>query len=249
MSSASATGSQPSRTNRAFQRLAAHQLHRPEVRHAIVLPYLVNRDDVRMRKRCDRPSLAQESLAKLLVGKVRPEHLQGHPAAERDVLGFEDDAHSAAADDAQDPVFSQPAEFVVGLRGGAEGKRRHWDGDRSAGRPALGRYGVRRYGRPRSRAVRVRSVRDNLSWQSDGSRRCAAAARRRPPLERALASRSASLSGVGQAEEVDGMASTPAEGPGAAIELSPDGQGDVPGTDNYSSSSIICSVVQAGIRT
>ena len=81
------------------------------VTDAVVLAVVEDRHDVRMVQPRRGPGLAEEPAE--VVGTVpqpRVHHLQRHPAAQRLPLGLVDDAHSTAADLADDPVVAQPLE-------------------------------------------------------------------------------------------------------------------------------------------
>ena len=84
-----------------FQRFALDELH-DEVRQAgrLVLIHLVNGDEVIVGDGGGRAGLAAEPLPRdLVIRQLRVDHLDRHIASEAGIVGVQDDAHPAAADD------------------------------------------------------------------------------------------------------------------------------------------------------
>ena len=91
------------------QALAFDELHRVEVDAAIGTDG-VDRHDVGVVQLAGRAGFVAEACQAALIEHRREgQHLQGHAAAERDLLGFVDDAHAAAADLADDAEVAQRA--------------------------------------------------------------------------------------------------------------------------------------------
>ena len=89
------------------QRLADHQLHRQEG-HAVLLVDGIDRDDVGVVQRGNRPRLALEAAAALrIVRRGLGQDLQRDAATELAVLGQQDLAHAACAEGADDPVGAE----------------------------------------------------------------------------------------------------------------------------------------------
>src|SRR3990172_5105075 len=87
-----------------FERLPFEKFHGDE-RPAVVLADVVNRADVGVVQRGRGLRFAPESLQGLAVpGKLSWEKLEGDEPMKPDVLGFEDDAHTATTDLFQDAV-------------------------------------------------------------------------------------------------------------------------------------------------
>ncbi len=79
-----------------------------------------DRHDVGMVQPRDGLGLAMEPLHGLLVRDgAEPEDLQGHPTAERGLLGLVDDAHAAAADLADDAEIAERGRFLDSRAGRA----------------------------------------------------------------------------------------------------------------------------------
>ena len=98
------------------KRLTAEHLHGQE-RDAAVLPHLIDGDDVLMVDCRGQPGFAQESPVKLSAGRqARVHDLEGHQASEMGILGLEDDAHGASAQNLQDAVDAQATQLVRFLR-------------------------------------------------------------------------------------------------------------------------------------
>ena len=89
------------------QRLPLHQLHRDEV-NAAGLFDRVHRDDVGVVERGNRPGLAGEAQAAVVVGgQLRRQDLERHLATERGVLRLIHHAHPAGADLPHDSVVAE----------------------------------------------------------------------------------------------------------------------------------------------
>ena len=83
---------------------AVQKLHGDE-RLAVLLANFVDRADIGMIQRRSGLRLALKARQRLRVsGNLVGQKLQGDKAAERDVLGFVDDAHPAAAEFLDDAV-------------------------------------------------------------------------------------------------------------------------------------------------
>ena len=93
--------------DQGVQRLARDQLHRQEVRVAVLFDR-VNGDDVRVVQRGQRARFAPEPLDAIGVGgHVRGKDLEGDVAPERGIRRPVDRAHAAAADEALDRVAAE----------------------------------------------------------------------------------------------------------------------------------------------
>ena len=78
-----------------------------------LLADLVDRDDVVVLEGRHGPGLEQEPLCGLgRAGQLRPDDLQGHRPEQVGVLGLEDEAHAALAEQPADAIVGQPTEFV-----------------------------------------------------------------------------------------------------------------------------------------
>ena len=98
------------------ERLALQQGHR-QVRDAAVLGDLVDDDDVVVLDGRLGAGLAEEpGLGGRVAGHLREHDLQRDGAAEGGILGLEDDAHAAVAEDVQHAVRPEPAQLARPLR-------------------------------------------------------------------------------------------------------------------------------------
>jgi hypothetical protein len=89
--------------------LAVDEAHR-QVEHAVRVARVVDRDDVRVLQAGRDGGLPLEAVAVLPVGgERRGEHLEGDRAAQLEVAGAVDDAHTAFADEGVDAVARQHA--------------------------------------------------------------------------------------------------------------------------------------------
>ena len=87
--------------------------------------------------------LAQEALAGRRVGGQRRQHrLESDQALQLGVLGLEDDAHAAGAEDLEHAIRPEPAQFVGALRWGQNqgqrGRRRCAGRRQCVGLPGVG---------------------------------------------------------------------------------------------------------------
>jgi hypothetical protein len=121
-------GQRPLRPAQArLQRLAPQQWHRQE-RHAVLLGGLVDGDDVVVLDGGDRLGLGEEPLQDAGARhQLRLDDLHGDLAFQARVVGLEDHAHAAGAEQRQDVVRPQPAQFA-GLVGGTQEAERRQTG-------------------------------------------------------------------------------------------------------------------------
>ena len=97
------------------QRAALDVLHR-DVRRAVVLEVVVDRDDVRVAQRAGDARLAQEALGERRVGRVeRAELLERDEAVEVGLAGEVHHRHAAAADLAEDLVAADCLHEASGI--------------------------------------------------------------------------------------------------------------------------------------
>ena len=90
---------------------AADESHR-DVQQPVHRPGFVDRDDVRVIKRCGEARLPEESLTEVrTLDDVLREHLQGDPAVQPQVDGLVHDGHAASAEHRRDLIG---AEFRAG---------------------------------------------------------------------------------------------------------------------------------------
>ena len=110
------------------QALAAAEGHGDEHLPAIALADLVDGADVGVVEDGGRLGLVDEALAGLgVVGELQGQELEGHGAAELEVVGLIDDSHAASADLAEDAVLAgdnSPGEEAAGKR--VDGRRERW---------------------------------------------------------------------------------------------------------------------------
>jgi len=94
--------------------------------HAALAARREYRDDVGvMQTRC-RLRFVLEPLELLgIKRRGQGEHLQGYAAAQRNLLGFVDDAHAAAADFADDAEVAENAGGQADVRLGSQVRGRH----------------------------------------------------------------------------------------------------------------------------
>ena len=99
------------------ERLAVEELHGQE-RDAVVLADLVDGDDVVVLEGGGGAGLAQEARRGRPRGRPRSGRMTFSATGrlELRVLGLEDDAHAALAEQLEDPVLAQPADLVGALR-------------------------------------------------------------------------------------------------------------------------------------
>jgi hypothetical protein len=101
-----------------LERAPLQQLHGEEG-NALVLAYLVDRDDVVVLQGGGRLCLAEKPLPRLLVGGLRTaHHLEGDAAAQLRVLRQQHPAHAALTQLVQDLVVQQLRGNEIGLRHG-----------------------------------------------------------------------------------------------------------------------------------
>ncbi len=162
------------------QRIAVEILH-DEILDALLRAHIVQRADVRMGERRDRPRLALEALAHLGVrGEMPRENLDRHRPVEARVLGFVDLAHPPGADGRENLVRPElrsggkshrPVPLEIGKKASVvSGNLPVVRGANSL--PTGGREEVRAAGAKRSEEVRPRSSpfgRAARRWRSETS--------------------------------------------------------------------------------
>ena len=99
-----------------IERLPLEKLHCQEG-DAMIFAGIVDADDVIVLELRHHPSFAEKPLGgRPARAHARQHRLDRYGSFEHRILGPVDDAHAAVAQDLEDAIFAEPAEFALGLR-------------------------------------------------------------------------------------------------------------------------------------